>query len=132
MASVSFISDFEKEMNDMLNNLNIVVFVLIVSAGLLAFVVLYNLNNINIAERKAELATLKVLGFYDLEYRGLCLPGKYPAHCHRHSRGSGFGHPPPPICDFNCGGRSDHVWKTDPAGQLSIQCSAHHRVCGAD
>ena len=54
-------------MNDMLNNLNIVVFVLIVSAGLLAFVVLYNLNNINIAERKAELATLKVLGFYDLE-----------------------------------------------------------------
>lgn len=67
VASVSFISDFEKEMNDMLNNLNIVVFVLIVSAGLLAFVVLYNLNNINIAERKAELATLKVLGFYDLE-----------------------------------------------------------------
>ena len=59
VASVSFISDFEKEMNDMLNNLNIVVFVLIVSAGLLAFVVLYNLNNINIAERKAELATLK-------------------------------------------------------------------------
>lgn len=67
VASVSFISDFEKEMNDMLNNLNIVVFVLIVSAGLLAFVVLYNLNNINIAERKAELATLKVLGFFDLE-----------------------------------------------------------------
>lgn len=66
-ASVSFISDFEKEMNDMLNNLNIVVFVLIISAGLLAFVVLYNLNNINIAERKAELATIKVLGFYDLE-----------------------------------------------------------------
>lgn len=67
VASVSFTSDFEKEMNDMLNNLNIVVFVLIVSAGLLAFVVLYNLNNINIAERKAELATLKVLGFFDME-----------------------------------------------------------------
>ncbi|MBS7007602.1 ABC transporter permease [Anaerostipes sp.] len=66
-ASVSFISDNEKEMNDMLNNLNIVVFVLIISAGLLAFVVLYNLNNINIAERKTELATIKVLGFYDLE-----------------------------------------------------------------
>ena len=67
VASVSFISDFEKEMNDMLNNLNIVVFVLIVSAGLLAFVVLYNLNNINITERKRELATLKVLGFYPNE-----------------------------------------------------------------
>lgn len=67
IASVAFTSDFEKEMNDMLNNLNIVVFVLIISAGLLAFVVLYNLNNINIAERKAELATIKVLGFYDME-----------------------------------------------------------------
>lgn len=67
IASVSFTSDFEEEMNDMLNNLNIVIFVLIISAGLLAFVVLYNLNNINIAERKAELATIKVLGFYDLE-----------------------------------------------------------------
>ena len=41
--------------------------VLIVSAGLLAFVVLYNLNNINITERQRELATLKVLGFYDGE-----------------------------------------------------------------
>ena len=41
--------------------------VLIISAGLLAFVVLYNLNSINIAERRRELATLKVLGFYDRE-----------------------------------------------------------------
>ena len=44
-----------------------VIVVLIISAGLLAFVVLYNLNNINITERKRELATLKVLGFYDME-----------------------------------------------------------------
>ena len=51
----------------MVNNLNIVVVVLIVSAGLLAFVVLYNLNNINISERRMELATIKVLGFYDGE-----------------------------------------------------------------
>ena len=54
-------------MEDMVNNLNIVVVVLIVSAGLLAFVVLYNLNNINISERRMELATIKVLGFYDGE-----------------------------------------------------------------
>ena len=54
-------------MQDMVANLNIVVVVLIVSAGLLAFVVLYNLNNINISERRAELATIKVLGFYDKE-----------------------------------------------------------------
>ena len=41
--------------------------VLIVSAGLLAFVVLYNLTNINITERQKEIATIKVLGFYDKE-----------------------------------------------------------------
>ena len=51
----------------MLKSLNLVVIVLIVSAGMLAFVVLYNLNNINITERRRELATLKVLGFYDGE-----------------------------------------------------------------
>ena len=44
-----------------------VVIILIVSAGLLAFVVLYNLSNINISERQKELATIKVLGFYDKE-----------------------------------------------------------------
>lgn len=41
--------------------------ILIVSAGLLAFVVLYNLLTVNISERKRELATIKVLGFYDKE-----------------------------------------------------------------
>ena len=51
----------------MLKSLNLVIVVLIVSAGMLAFVVLYNLNTVNIAERKRELATLKVLGFYDGE-----------------------------------------------------------------
>ena len=44
--------------------------VLIVCAGILAFIVLYNLNNVNIEERKRELATLKVLGFYDGEVSG--------------------------------------------------------------
>ena len=52
---------------NMLRSLDIVIVVLIVSAGLLAFVVLYNLNNINITERQRELATLKVLGFFDGE-----------------------------------------------------------------
>lgn len=51
----------------MLGSLDIVIVVLIMSAGMLAFVVLYNLNNINITERKRELATLKVLGFYNNE-----------------------------------------------------------------
>ena len=49
------------------DNLGYVVAVLIVSAGLLAFVVQYNLSNINITERTREIATLKVLGFYDNE-----------------------------------------------------------------
>jgi putative ABC transport system permease protein len=51
----------------MLSSLNLVIIVLIISAGMLAFVVLYNLNTINITERQRELATLKVLGFYDPE-----------------------------------------------------------------
>ncbi len=53
--------------DDMLNALNSIVYILIISAGLLAFVVLYNLSNININERIRELATIKVLGFYDKE-----------------------------------------------------------------
>ena len=60
-------SDIVNQMNDTLNSLNYVVWILIVSSGLLAFVVLYNLSNVNISERKRELATIKVLGFYDLE-----------------------------------------------------------------
>ena len=66
-AGVSFVTDMEKQISDMLRSLNIVTYVLISAAGLLAFVVLYNLNSINITERKRELATLKVLGFYDSE-----------------------------------------------------------------
>lgn len=65
--SVSYTADIEEQLNDMLGSLNIVMVVLVISAGLLAFVVLYNLNNINITERKRELATLKVLGFYPNE-----------------------------------------------------------------
>ena len=65
--SVSYMRDIEKQLDDMLKSLNLVIVVLIISAGMLAFVVLYNLNTVNITERQRELATLKVLGFYDLE-----------------------------------------------------------------
>lgn len=54
-------------MDDTMQNLNYVVWILIISAGILAFAVLYNLSNVNISERKRELATIKVLGFYDRE-----------------------------------------------------------------
>ena len=51
----------------MLKGLDIIIVVIVAAAGGLAFVVLYNLNTINISERIRELATLKVLGFYDGE-----------------------------------------------------------------
>lgn len=64
---ITYTSGFRSRLDDMLGTLDSVIYVLIISAGLLAFVVLYNLNNININERKRELATIKVLGFYDGE-----------------------------------------------------------------
>ncbi|MEG2250787.1 MAG: FtsX-like permease family protein [Bacilli bacterium] len=57
----------ENMMNDTMKSLNYVVWILIISAGILAFSVLYNLANVNINERNRELATIKVLGFYDSE-----------------------------------------------------------------
>lgn len=65
--SISYTSSTAGQVERMLGSLGAVIWVLIISAGMLAFVVLYNLNNINITERQRELATLKVLGFYDGE-----------------------------------------------------------------
>ncbi len=67
ISQVVKISSISKTFSDMIGSLDIVVIVLIVCAGLLAFVVLYNLNSINIEERKRELATIKLLGFYNNE-----------------------------------------------------------------
>ena len=59
--------DMKNSMNDMLGSIDSIVAILIIAAASLAFVVLYNLSNINISERKREIATLKVLGFYPSE-----------------------------------------------------------------
>ena len=67
VSEVSFITKTADRIANMLKSLDTVIYVLVIAAGLLAFVVLYNLNNINISERIRELATLKVLGFYDME-----------------------------------------------------------------
>lgn len=67
VINVSFLSDSSTALDDTTEILNLVVWILIISAGLLAFIVLYNLNNINISERIRELSTIKVLGFYDNE-----------------------------------------------------------------
>lgn len=61
------IDDIKSSMNDMLSSIDSIVAILIIAAASLAFVVLYNLSNINISERKREIATLKVLGFYQSE-----------------------------------------------------------------
>jgi len=67
VAGISFAKTVQDIFTDMINNLNFVIVVLIVSAGALAFVVLLNLTNINISERVRELATIAVLGFTDRE-----------------------------------------------------------------
>jgi putative ABC transport system permease protein len=67
VASVEFYSLAADKFNDTVKILNNIVIVIIMSAGLLAFVVLYNLTNINIGERIREIATIKVLGFYNNE-----------------------------------------------------------------
>ncbi|MEG1151441.1 MAG: FtsX-like permease family protein [Oscillospiraceae bacterium] len=64
---VNLLSTMSTMFDDMLGKINYIVYVLIVAAALLAFVVLYNLTNININERIKEIATIKVLGFYDKE-----------------------------------------------------------------
>lgn len=67
IAAVTYIASSINDFKNMLNSLNMVVMVMIICAAALAFVVLYNLTNINIAERVREIATFKVLGFYNKE-----------------------------------------------------------------
>lgn len=67
IASITFYRGVAKTFEDTISSISFVTYVLIGAAGLLAFVVLYNLTNVNISERLREIATIKVLGFYDLE-----------------------------------------------------------------
>lgn len=67
ISAVSFTSSTKNIFSEVMENMNLVVWILIISAGMLAFIVLYNLSNVNISERIRELATIKVLGFYDKE-----------------------------------------------------------------
>lgn len=67
VAGAQFTHEVTASFSQSLGSINYIVVVLIVAAGALAFVVLYNLTNINISERSKELATIKVLGFYDSE-----------------------------------------------------------------
>ena len=67
MAAISNIQETANSVSQSMESVDAAVVVVVVSAAMLAFVVLYNLNNINITERMRELSTIKVLGFYDIE-----------------------------------------------------------------
>lgn len=67
IVGISYISEIGQKFDDLTESLSVIVVVLIICAGALAFVVLYNLTNINVTERLRELATIKVLGFFDNE-----------------------------------------------------------------
>ena len=67
VSSVSITQDFRDRINNMMKSLDYIVVLVVLSAGALAFIVLYNLTNINITERIREIATIKVLGFYAKE-----------------------------------------------------------------
>src|SRR5699024_8584964 len=67
VASLNFTEDNVAQVQNMLQSIDAVVVLIIVCAACLAFVVLYNLSSINVAERVKEIATIKVLGFYDRE-----------------------------------------------------------------
>lgn len=67
ISNISYYDGIASNFNKTISSLSLITIVLIVSAGLLAFVVLYNLINVNVSERIREIATIKVLGFYDRE-----------------------------------------------------------------
>ncbi|MDY3801412.1 MAG: FtsX-like permease family protein [Bacilli bacterium] len=67
VSSINRVSKMIKNASIMFDAMNYVVILLIIASALLDFVVLYNLANVNISERQREIATLKVLGFYDKE-----------------------------------------------------------------
>ena len=67
VLAVSVIADMRERIANMMKSMDYIVALIIICAGSLAFIVLYNLTNINITERIREIATIKVLGFYARE-----------------------------------------------------------------
>lgn len=125
---VSFYDEVIETYRTMLRTVNAVVWVLIIAAALLAFVVLYNLTNINITERTREIATLKVLGFTPRETNGyifretilLTIIGAARRLRARHRNGElrrGDGR-----------GRRDDVRTRHPPRELRDRLRAHDRV----
>ena len=97
-VSASFSTFVIESFDNMISSINYIVLVLIISAGTLAFVVLYNLTNINISERIKEIATIKVLGLFRPRGKRLCLQGNLPFKPYRHGGRSVFGRVSLPLC----------------------------------
>ena len=74
----------------MMDSLDYIVALVVISAAALAFIVMYNLTNINITERVREIATIEVLGFYPMESALMC-SGRHGAHGHGLCVGTGGG-----------------------------------------
>ena len=128
VVSAQFTDTLSESFNNSITSINSIIVVLIVSAGLLAFVVLYNLTNINITEREKELATIKVLGFYDGGSLRVYLPGNGAPHPYRHGAGPAAGHGPAPVCHTHRRGGHGHVRPGRVLAQLCVQRGAHHPV----
>ncbi len=67
ISAVAYTSQIESSFTNILDSIGVIIIIIIICAGLLAFIVLYNLSIINITERIKEIATIKVLGFDDME-----------------------------------------------------------------
>ena len=67
IITINYTDEIIKQFDSLIKSLNQIIVMIIVFASFLAFIVLYNLTIINVSERKREIATLKVLGFYDKE-----------------------------------------------------------------
>ena len=120
VSSISFTEDTTELFDNLIVSLGYVVVLIIICAAALAAVVLYNLISVNLGERKKELATIKVLGFYDQEvYRyifreiellALIGSGVGLAQVHCVDRGDGSAHVHPHHCSpqLPAGGGADH------------------------
>lgn len=126
--TVAFNDEVIDSYKQMLRSVNMVVVVLVVAAAALAFIVLYNLTNINITERAREIATLKVLGFTPREvnayiFREIVLLAMLGALV-----GLGLGVVLEGFVVVDGGGGSGHVRAHHSLGQLRHRLRSHHGV----
>ena len=132
VASVSVISDTRRMIDNMMQSLNYVVALVLASAGALAFVVLFNLGNINISERVREIATIKVLGFHAGETGAYVFRENVLLSLDGHRRWAAARHSAARFRHGADQGRYGLVQIRDRAGQLPFDRAARPAVHGRD